>query len=58
MAPFLRFPETPVEFFQSPVAFGEHNEYVYRELLGVEDEEYESLRAAGHIRREFDESVP
>ena len=58
MAPFLRFPETPVEFFQSPVAFGEHNEYVYRELLGVDDEEYERLRAAGHIRQEFDESVP
>lgn len=58
MAPFLRLPETPVEFFQAPVAFGEHNDYVYRELLGVGDEEFDRLVADGHIREEFDESIP
>ncbi len=58
MAPFYNFPETPVRFFQAPVAFGEHNEYVYKEVLGISDEEFERLRADGHIRDEFDESVP
>jgi crotonobetainyl-CoA:carnitine CoA-transferase CaiB-like acyl-CoA transferase len=58
MAPFYNFPETPVRFFQAPVAFGEHNEYVYKELLGMSDDEFERLRADGHIREEFDESVP
>jgi hypothetical protein len=43
---------------QAPVALGEHNEYVYRELLGVSDAEYERLRAAGHISMDFDPSIP
>lgn len=58
MTPFFRFPETPTGIRQPPVAFGEHNEYVYKELLGVSDEEYERLTAAGHIATEFDESIP
>ncbi len=36
-----------------PVRLGEHNEYVYKELLGVTDEEYASLEAEGHIGTEF-----
>jgi crotonobetainyl-CoA:carnitine CoA-transferase CaiB-like acyl-CoA transferase len=28
---------------------GQHNPYVYRELLGLSDREYEGLRASGHI---------
>lgn len=58
MAPFYRFPETPVRSYQPPVAFGEHNEYVYKELLGFSDAEYEHFERAGHISREFDPSVP
>lgn len=38
--------------------FGEHNEYVYREVLGYSDDEIEALRAAGHIATEYDPSVP
>lgn len=56
--PFYRFPESPAVVYQPPVAFGEHNEYVYKELLGVGDDEYESLKAAGHIAMEYDPSVP
>ncbi len=41
-----------------PVAFGQDNDYVYRELLGVSDEEYERLVAEGHIAHEFDPAVP
>ena len=58
MTPFYRFPETPVTVYQPPVAQGEHNEYVYKEVLGVSDEEYERLTAEGHISMDYDESVP
>lgn len=58
MKPFYRLPETPTGIYKPPVAFGEDNEYVYRQVIGVSDAEYERLRASGHIRTEFDESVP
>jgi len=56
--PLWQFPETPVEFRQPPVLFGEHNEYVYRELLGYSDDEIERFRQAGVVTMEYDESVP
>lgn len=55
--PLWRLPETPVEFYQPPALFGEHNDYVYRELLGYSEEEIERFRAAGHIAMEYDASV-
>ncbi|GIW56825.1 MAG: CoA transferase [Nitrospiraceae bacterium] len=58
VGPLWQFEKTPVEFYQPPVCFGEHNEYVYRELLKVSDAEYETLKAAGHIAEEYDPSVP
>ncbi|GIW13826.1 MAG: CoA transferase [Tepidiforma sp.] len=58
VGPLWQFEKTPVEFYQPPVCFGEHNEYVYRELLKVSDAEYEALKAAGHIAEEYDPSVP
>ncbi|MCA9831601.1 MAG: CoA transferase [Dehalococcoidia bacterium] len=47
--PPYRFSESPVGLRTPPCLFGEHNEYVYREVLGLGDEEIEELRAAGHI---------
>ena len=32
---------------------GEHNEYVYRELLGYSQHEYLELERAGHIGKDF-----
>jgi crotonobetainyl-CoA:carnitine CoA-transferase CaiB-like acyl-CoA transferase len=58
VGPLWKFSETPVEFYQSPVTFGEHNDYVYREVLGLDAEEIEALRAAGHIATEYDGSIP
>ena len=58
VGPMWRFEETPVEFRQPPVCFGEHNDYVYRELLGLSDPEIAALEAAGHIAEEYDKSVP
>ena len=57
-SPFVRFPATPLTVRQPPVALGEHNEYVYKELLGVTDVEYQRLTDAGHIAMDFDASIP
>lgn len=51
--PMWQFPETPVDFYQPPIMFGEHNDYVYRELLGYSDDEIEKLRTAGQITTEY-----
>ena len=58
VGPLWKFEETPVEFAQAPVTFGEHNEYVYKELLGVSEEEYAKLEAEGHIATEYAAEVP
>jgi len=36
-----------------PPLLGEHNEYVYKELLGVTDEEYSVLQEQEHIGTEY-----
>ena len=58
LTPFYRFPETPSTVHQPPVALGEHNEYVYKQVIGVSDEEYERLKADGHIAMDYDASIP
>lgn len=58
MGPMWQFPETPVEFYQPPIMLGEHNGYVYRELLGYSDAEIEQLKAAGQITTEYAPHVP
>ncbi|HZQ35576.1 MAG TPA: CoA transferase [Dehalococcoidia bacterium] len=57
MGPMWQFSETPVEFYQPPVMMGEHNDYVYRELLGYSEEEYQRFKDAGHVSMEYDASV-
>jgi len=56
--PFFRFSGTPVDVRQPPVAMGEHNEYVYKQLLGMTDAEYNRLVEAGDIAMDFDASIP
>ncbi|MBI3743460.1 MAG: CoA transferase [Chloroflexi bacterium] len=51
--PMWYFSQAPVEFRLPPVRMGEHNEYVYKELLGVEDAQYRKLEAEGHIGMDF-----
>ncbi|MBK9343635.1 MAG: CoA transferase [Dehalococcoidia bacterium] len=58
VGPLWKFPGTPVEYLQPPVMFGEHNDYVYRDVLEVSDAEFEALKAGGHIATEYDASVP
>lgn len=44
---------TPLGVRTPPVRLGEHNEYIYKELLGYSDEEYRELEAEGHIGTEY-----
>ena len=41
----------------APCRMGEHNEYVYKEILKVSDEEYAQLEAEGHIGMDFDPEI-
>jgi crotonobetainyl-CoA:carnitine CoA-transferase CaiB-like acyl-CoA transferase len=43
----------PLTVRHPPVRLGEHNDYVYRELLGVTAEEFAALEAEGHIGTEY-----
>lgn len=56
-APPYHFSRSDVSIRTAPAAFGAHNEYVYRDLLGLSDEERGRLRAAGHIADRFAQSV-
>ncbi|MCC7363156.1 MAG: CoA transferase [Dehalococcoidia bacterium] len=58
IGPLWQFSDTPVPFAAGPTAIGEYNDYVYREVLRVDDDEYNRLKAAGHITMDLDESVP
>ena len=56
-APPYKFEKSDVGIRTSPALFGEHNDYVYRELLGVSDEEFDRLTEAGHIATTYDPEV-
>ncbi len=44
---------TPNQTRRYACRLGEDNEYIYKELLGVSDEEYAELEREGHIGRDF-----
>ncbi len=41
----------------APTGLGEYNEYVYKEILGVSDAEYDELLASGEVGDEFDATI-
>jgi crotonobetainyl-CoA:carnitine CoA-transferase CaiB-like acyl-CoA transferase len=41
-----------------PVRLGEHNEYVYKQVLKVSDEEYAELEKEGHIGMDYVPEIP
>ncbi len=53
LRPAYRFSKSDVDLRTPPCLFGEHNDYVYREVLGMSDAEIERLRAAGHVADTF-----
>jgi len=53
-----KFSRTPIRIRRPPVRFGGDNEYVYKELLGISDEEYAELEREGHISTEPSPDIP
>lgn len=60
-----RYPGFPYRFKNAelgvrhpPVRLGEHNEYIYRELLGISEEEYAELEEDGHIGMDYAPEIP
>ena len=56
--PLYAMPASPGGIRRPPVAFGQDNQYVYRDLLKVSDEEYQRLAEGGHIATRFADEVP
>jgi len=49
--------KTPASIRRPPCRLGEHNEYVYKTLLEVSDEEYAELERGGHIGMDYHPSI-
>jgi benzylsuccinate CoA-transferase BbsF subunit len=50
--------KTPNHLRRHPVALGEDNEYVYKEVMGLSDDEYTELENKGHIGTDYAPGVP
>jgi crotonobetainyl-CoA:carnitine CoA-transferase CaiB-like acyl-CoA transferase len=50
--------KTPNRLRRPPCRLGEHNEYVYKKIIGVSDEEYARLEQQGHIGMDFISGIP
>ena len=50
--------KTPNEIRLPPCRLGEHNPYVYEEILGVSEQEYRRLERAGHIGMDYAPHLP
>jgi crotonobetainyl-CoA:carnitine CoA-transferase CaiB-like acyl-CoA transferase len=48
-----RMAKTPNHIRRPAPQLGEDNEYVYKQILGVSDEEYAELEREGHIGMDF-----
>jgi len=48
-----KFSQTPLSIRRPPLRLGEHNEYIYKEILGVSDQEYDELEKEGHIGTDY-----
>ena len=51
-APY-KMSDAPIRIRSGPVRLGADNEYVYKQVLGVSDEEYAELERMGHIGMDF-----
>ena len=50
---FFQFSETPLKIVRPTPMLGEHNEYIYKEILGKSDAEYDRLVQEGHIGMDY-----
>lgn len=49
----FKMSKTPNSLRRPPARLGEHNKYVYKEVIGVSDEEYRVLKDKGHIGTDY-----
>jgi len=49
---------TPNHIRRPPVRLGEDNEYIYKQIIGVSDDEYEALQKEGHVGMDYLPNVP
>jgi crotonobetainyl-CoA:carnitine CoA-transferase CaiB-like acyl-CoA transferase len=56
-APPYHFSESDVTIRTAPCTLGEHNDYVYRDLLGLSEAEIERLAAGRHITTAYDPTM-
>jgi crotonobetainyl-CoA:carnitine CoA-transferase CaiB-like acyl-CoA transferase len=49
--------KTPNRLRLPPPCLGEHNEYVYKQVIGMAGEEYADLESKGHIGTCYDPSI-
>ena len=52
--PAWRASRTARATLSPPPLLGEHNDYVYRDLIGFTDDEYRRFEALGHIGMDYD----
>ncbi len=57
IARYWQFSDAPIEIRKPPVRLGEHNAYVYKEVLGYSDADYEAFVERGHIGMDFAKHV-
>ncbi|HET7737502.1 MAG TPA: CoA transferase [Tepidiformaceae bacterium] len=55
--PLWKWSDAPVTIRKAPVTLGEDNDYVYREVMGFSEAEYETFKEHGHIGTEYDPSI-
>ncbi len=54
LRPAYRFSKSDVDLRTPPCLFAEHNDYFYRDVLGLSEEEVATLKDQGHIADTFD----
>ena len=54
----FKLSKAPFQVRKSPVRLGEDNDYVYREVLGLSEEEYDRLKALGQIGMDYASDIP
>ena len=53
----FKMTDTKFEVRKPPVRLGEDNDYIYKEVIGLSDEEYDNLKSLGQIGMDYDAHI-
>ncbi|MEX2080070.1 MAG: CoA transferase [Dehalococcoidia bacterium] len=56
--PLWHWSDAPVTVRKAPARLGEDNDYVYREVLGYTEAEYERFKESGMVGMDYDATIP